>query len=192
MDRTPRGNEVLDFTPEKLPQDLLAALGQMAAAASQTETIIEMAIAGILGVDGERGYAITTHMPAPLRASVLRSAAEIRFADAAVLDELDIILDHIKLTQGYRNEMIHGSWCVHPTTGETILVSEEARTHVQVSSRPVTVDEIKLKAVALYEAGIDLMRFLIALDVVPDLPGDRVRGVNTPKARKAARKKNGK
>jgi hypothetical protein len=55
----------------------------------------------------------------------------------------------------------------------------------------VTVDEIELKADALYDAGIDLMRFLVALDVVPEVPGDRIRGVNTPKARKA-RKKNGK
>jgi hypothetical protein len=108
MDRTPRGNEVLDFTPHLLPQELLAALGLMAAAAAQTEDIIEMAIAGILGIDGERGYAVTCHMSAPLRASVLKSAAEIRFDNPAVLDELDILLDRIKLAQGYRNDMLHG------------------------------------------------------------------------------------
>jgi hypothetical protein len=191
MDRTPRGNEVLDFTPHLLPQELLAALGLMAAAAAQTEDIIEMAIAGILGIDGERGYAVTCHMSAPLRASVLKSAAEIRFDNPAVLDELDILLDRIKLAQGYRNDMLHGSWCRRPSDGKIFLVSQEARTHVEIKSRPVTVDEIELKADALYDAGIDLMRFLVALDVVPEVPGDRIRGVNTPKARKA-RKKNGK
>lgn len=192
MDRTPMGNEVLDFTPDKLPQDLLAALGLMAASASQTEDIIEMAIAGILGVDGERGYAITCHMPAPLRSSVLRSAAEIHFDNPAALDELDIILEQIKLAQGYRNDLLHGSWCKRPSDGEVLLVSQEARTHVEVKSRPVSVDEIKLKAGALYDAGLNLMRFIIAMDVMPALPSDRARGVNTPKARKAARKKQGK
>jgi hypothetical protein len=191
MDRTPAGNEVLDFTPHLLPQELLAALGLMAASAAQTEDIIEMAIAGVLGIDGERGYAVTCHMSAPLRASVLKSAAEIRFDNPAVLDELDILLDQIKLTQGYRNDMLHGSWCRRPSDGAIFLVSQEARTHVEIKSRPATIDEIKLKADALYNAGIDLMRFLIALDIVPAVPGDRPRGVNTPKARKA-RKKNGK
>lgn len=192
FDQTPMGNEILDFTPETLPQELLAALGRLVASASQTENVIEMAIAGFLGVDGEQGYAITAHMSAPLRASVLKSAAEIKFNDPALLDELDIIMEQIKLTQGYRNDLIHGSWCVRPSTGETILVSEEARTHVEVTSRPVTVDEIKLKASALYEAGMNLMRFLMAVDCVPALPSERIRGANTPKARKAARKKKGK
>ncbi|HXS48566.1 MAG TPA: hypothetical protein VN713_00405 [Sphingomicrobium sp.] len=191
MDRTPAGNEVLDFTPHLLPQDLLAALGLMAASAAQTEDIIEMAIAGILGIDGERGYAVTCHMSAPLRASVLKSAAEIRFDDPAILDELDLLLDRIKLTQGYRNDMLHGSWCRRPSDGAIFLVSQEARTHVEIKSRPVTVDEIELKADALYEAGIDLMSFLIDLNVVPETPRERKRGVNTPKSRKA-RKKNGK
>jgi len=163
----------------------------MAASAAQTEDIIEMAIAGILGIDGERGYAVTCHMSAPLRASVLKSAAEIRFDDPAILDELDLLLDRIKLTQGYRNDMLHGSWCRRPSDGAIFLVSQEARTHVEIKSRPVTVDEIELKADALYEAGIDLMSFLIDLNVVPETPRERKRGVNTPKSRKA-RKKNGK
>lgn len=52
----------------------------------------------------------------------------------------------------------------------------------------MTVDEIKSKAVALYEVGMRLMQFLMIVDKVPALPRDRKRGVNTPKARKARRK----
>lgn len=69
-----------------------------------------------------------------------------------------------------------------------LLTTVEARTHVWTQLLPMTVDEIKLKATAIYDAGIELMRFLIALDLVPDLPGERVRGVNTPQARKRRRK----
>ena len=191
MKKTPRGNEILDFEPQNLPQDILAALGLMSASASNTESIVEMAIAGMLNLDGEQGWAVTAHMPSPLRMSVLKSAAEIKLTQAKALDELDVLLENIKTTAGARNEMVHGSWCRVPSTGEVRLINQEARTHVSVSSRPVTVDEIKLKAVAIYDAGIDLMRFLIALELVPALPRSRERGTNTPQSRKAARKKRG-
>jgi hypothetical protein len=192
MDRTPSGNEVLDFEPAHLPHDHLAAIGLMSAAASSTDSIVEMAIAGMLGIDGEQGYAVTAHMSAPLRASVLKSAAEIALTDARALDWLDEIMRAIKDAASDRNDIVHGSWCVRPSNGEVLLVQQEARTHVIISSRPVTVDEIKRKAIALYDAGMDLMRFLMAVNRLPALPrADRARGVNTPQARKAARKKNG-
>jgi len=192
MDKTPRGNEVLDFDPFNLPPMHLQAIGLMSAAASSTDSVIEMAIAGALGIDGEQGYAVTAHMPFPLRMSVLKSAAEIRFARHEILNALDSILEVIKKAVEDRNDYIHGSWCRRPSDGAALLVQQSARTHVEVSSRPVTVDEIEGKALALYNAGMDLMRFIIAADILPPLPRDRERGVNTPKARKAARKKEGK
>lgn len=193
MDRTPSGNEVLDFDPANLPQDHLAAIGLMSAAASSTDSIIGMAIAGMLGIDGEQGYAVTAHMSAPLRASVLKSAAEIAISNPKLLDALDDIMEAIKNAANERNDIVHGSWCVRPSDGTVLLVQQEARTHVVITSRPVTVDEIKLKALTLHEAGMDLMRFITMLGLIPALPRtDRQRGVNTPKARKAARKKDGK
>lgn len=192
MDRTPNGNEVLDFEPAHLPQDHLAAIGLMSAAASHADSIIEMAIAGMLGIDGEQGWAVTSHMTAPLRASVLKSAAEIVIDNERALNELDAILEAIKKATAARNEMVHGSWCFRRSDQAVLLVKQEARTEVQVSSRPVTVDEIKLKAIALYEAGINLMRFIMALDKLPALPRERLRGVNTADARKRRRKQNGK
>lgn len=193
MHLTPNGNEVLDFTPANLPQDHLAAIGLMSAAASSTDSIIEMAIAGMLGIDSEQGYAVTAHMSAPLRASVLKSAAEIVLTDARALDELDTIMDAIKSAVQDRNDIVHGSWCVRPSDNTVLLVQQQARTHVEITSRPVTVNEIELKALTLHEVGLQLMRFIMAVDKTPALPrADRARGVNTPKARKAARKKEGK
>lgn len=189
MSVTPNGNETFDFTPHNLPARHLAALGLLSAAASSTDSIIEMAIAGLLGVDGEQGYAVTAHMPAPLRASVLASTAEIVFDDPDVLDRLDTLLNAIKKAAAERNAMIHGTWCVRPSDNAVLLVSQQARTHVEIKSVPVTVNEIERKAIQLYTAGIDLMQFLIDHGRVPALPRARQRGVNTPQARKARRKK---
>jgi hypothetical protein len=191
MDRTPQGNEILDFEPAHLPQEHLAAIGLMSAAASSTDSVIEMAIAGMLGIDGEQGYAVTAHMSGPLRASVLRSAAEIIIENPKLLDVLDDIMDAIKDATNARNDIVHGSWCVRPSDGTVFLVQQEARTHVVITSRPVTVDEIKLKALTLYGVGMDLMRFITMLGLVPALPrADRKRGVNTPRrARLRVRKR---
>lgn len=193
MKFTPNGHEVLDFTPTNLPRDILAAIGLMSAAASSTDGVIEMAIAGMLGIDGEQGYAVTAHMSAPLRVSVLKSAAEIALTDAAALDELDDILLAINKAVEARNAFVHGSWCVRPSDGMVFLGQQKARTHVVVGSRPVSVDEIDGKALTFYKVGMDLMQFIIDMEKVPALPSEvRPRGVNTPKARKAARKVEGK
>ncbi|MEO6112840.1 MAG: hypothetical protein ABIP07_00115 [Sphingomicrobium sp.] len=157
MQKTPLGNEVLDFNPFSLPPHYLRAIGLMSAAASSTDGVFEMAIAGVLGVDGEMGWAVTAHMTAPLRKSVLSSAAEIRFESAKTLDRLDAVLSRIKTAVEERNDMIHGSWCIKHSTGEVLLVQQEARTHVVTSSRPVPVDEIERKALTLYDAGMELM-----------------------------------
>lgn len=192
MDKTPNGNELLDFEPGNLPADHLTAIGLMSASASHTDSIIEMAIAGMLGLDGEQGWAVTAHMSAPLRESALKSAAEIALQDERALNELDDILKAIKAAATDRNDMVHGSWAYRKSDKTVLLVQQEARTHVSVTSRPVAVDEIKLKAMALYEAGINLIRFLIAVDKMPPLPKPRLRGVNTPKERKVRAKLRGK
>lgn len=189
MTHTANGNETLDFDPRNLPQEYLAAIGLLSAAASSTDSIIEYAIAGLLDLDAEQGWAVTAHMPAPLRMSVLRSAAEIAIDYDKALDELDVHLDQIKAATDARNQMIHGSWCVRPSNGQVMFVKQEARTHVEVQLRAVAVDEIERKALTLYEVGMNLMRFCIALGIDPKLPRQRDRGVNTPKARKARRKK---
>jgi len=182
----------MDFEPANLPREYLAAIGLMSAAASHTDSIVEMAIAGVLGVDGEQGWAVTSHMPAPLRTSVLKSAAEIVMTDEAALNRLDDILDAIKSAVEERNGMVHGSWCRRPSDNAVFLVRQEARTSVKISSIPVTVDQIELKALALYNAGIGLMEFILDMDIMPAYPRTRNRTINTPSARKRRRKQNGK
>ena len=189
---TGNGNETLDFDPRNLPQDYLAAIGLLSAAASSTDGIVEYAIAGLLGLDAEQGWAVTAHMSAPLRTSVLRSAAEIAIDSGRALDELDIHIEAIKAATDARNQMIHGSWCVRPSDNQVMFANQVARTHVEVGLRPVAVDEIERKALTLYETGMNLMRFCIALGIETKLPRARDRGANTPKARKARRKKSGK
>jgi hypothetical protein len=61
--------EHYDFDPRNLPQDLLAAIGLMTTSAAHTESCVDEAIAGCLGVDYEYGQAVTTHMTMPLRFS---------------------------------------------------------------------------------------------------------------------------
>jgi hypothetical protein len=82
----------LDFDPRNLPQDLLAAIGRMTTSAAHTESCVDEAIAGCLGIDYEYGQAVTTHMTMPLRFDVLRSAAELRIDD---LDALDSAVDDL-------------------------------------------------------------------------------------------------
>ena len=184
MSRTANENETLDFDPRNLPQEYLAAIGLMSAAASSTDGIMEYAIAGLLGLDAEQGWAVTAHMSAPQRTSVLRSSAEIVIESASALDELDIHLNARKAATDARNQMIHGSWSIRPSDGQVVLVKQEARTHVEVSLRAVSVDEIKGAALALYEVGMNLMRFCISFGIEPALPRKRDRITNTPKARK--------
>jgi hypothetical protein len=54
--------EDYDFDPRNLPQDLLAAIGLMTTSAAHTESCVDEAIAGCLGIDYEYGQAVTTHM----------------------------------------------------------------------------------------------------------------------------------
>lgn len=192
MDKTPRGNEVLDFTPSGLPPDYLQAIGLMATSSSHTESVVEMAIAGMLGVDGHVGWAVTTHMPAPLRTSVLRSAAAIRITDPDVLDQLDGLLISLKAAQEKRNTVVHGSWALRPSDSAVMLIKSDARTHVTVDLRPKPVKEIELEALALYEIGMDLMSFLITHSLVPPLPSKAPHAFADPKARKRRRKTDGK
>jgi hypothetical protein len=186
---TPRGNETLDFSPFNLPHKYLAAIGLMSATASSTDAIVEMAIAIFLGIDAEQGWAVTAHMSAPQRESVLKSAAEIYLDDPDHLDRLDNLLAAIKTASQARNEMVHGSWCVRPSDKAVMLAKQQARTHVVVQLRPVPIAEIEKKAVALYHSGMDLMDFLLDLGLEPKMPRPRTRGVNTPNACKVRRKK---
>jgi hypothetical protein len=176
-----------DFDPRNLPQALLTAIGLMTASAAQTEGIVEWAIAGCLGVDAEFGMAVTTHMNAPLRDSVLRSVAEIRIDDLDALDELDNLLEEINQAYVKRNAVVHHTWCRDPETGAIFTVKETARTRVESDLLPMSVDQVKSDALFVYDAGMKLMGFLMTHELAPASPPVRPRGHKSKVARKKRR-----
>jgi len=162
--------EYYDFDPRNLPQDVLAAIGLMTTSAAHTESCVDEAIAGCLGVDYEYGQAVTTHMTMPLRFDVLRSAAEIRIDDLEVLDELDDLLGRLKEAFEKRNAVVHHMWCRDPQTGNVVMVKETARVRVAVKSIPMSADQVKADALFVYDAGMALFLFLKAHNLLPPFP----------------------
>ncbi|HMK41196.1 MAG TPA: hypothetical protein VK451_06515 [Methyloceanibacter sp.] len=179
-----------DFDPHHLPNDVLAAIGLAMASSAQTESVIDMAIAGCLGVEVDYGAAVTTHMPAPLRDSVLRAVAEIRIDDLDTLDELDRTLDHIRdEVQTRRNAIVHHTWCRDPITGEVFTVKQTARGSVDAELIPMPISKIESDAELIYEAGMKLMLFLKSHNLFPPFPAQpRARTHKTRAARKRRRR----
>jgi hypothetical protein len=177
-----------DFDPRNLPHDLLAAIGLMTTSAAQTEDCVESAIAGCLGVDFEYGKAVTTHMTAPLRDSVLRSVAELKIDDLDALDELDQLLDNVNDANTKRNAVVHHAWCRDPETGAVFTHRETSRTRFESDLLPMSVDQVKSDALFVYEAGMALYSFLMAHKLLPPFPPeDRFRGHKSKAARKKRR-----
>lgn len=178
---------VHDFDPRNLPPDLLTAVGLAVVSFAQTEGIIEMAIAGCLGVDAEYGAAVTTHMSAPLRFSVLKSVAEIHIDDLDTLDQLDTHLEELEIAFKKRNDLMHNQWARHGKTGELFTVKETARTRYEAELIPMSIDDVKSDALFIYKAGINFMSFLMAKNLLPPIPPLRPRYHKSKTARKKRR-----
>jgi hypothetical protein len=176
-----------DFDPHNLPQELLAAIDIAIASSAQTEEMIEMAIAGCLGVDAEYGAAVTTHMAGPLRFSALRSVAEIRIDDLDALDRLDALLDEAELAAVKRNAIAHHSWCRNPKTGELFTVKETARKSYSMDLVPMTIEGVKADAEFIYQIGMKLMLFMRMSGILPKTTPDRNRFHKTKAERKKRR-----
>jgi hypothetical protein len=166
----------LDFDPRNIPADYLQAIGLASACYAQTEDNVQWAIAGLLGIDMETGWAISTHMSAPLRESVLKSLSELKMTNLGDLEKLDKLLEDVKTAGGKRNDIAHNLWCRDEKTGEVFHVLTEARNRVSVKQKPVSLKSIQDDANFIYSAGIELLRFLLAKNLVPALPPrDRIR-----------------
>ena len=166
----------LDFDPRNLPKEYLEAIGLASACYAQTENHVQLAIAGLLGVDIETGWALSTHMSAPLRESALKSLAELKLTDLDDIEKLDTLLDKVKKAGGKRNDIAHNLWCRDEKTGEVFHLLTDARTRVSVEQKPVSLNSVQSDATFIYDAGIELLGFLIAKNLVPALPSrDRVR-----------------
>lgn len=176
----------LDFDPRSLPRDILEAIGLVATCSAQTESVVEMGIGGCLGLEVDYSYAVTTHMNAPLRDHVLRAAAELKIDDLDDLDKLDELLDQIKIAFSKRNDYLHNTWFRDPATGNCFAAKYTARGSVDVELIPMTADKIKADAIFIYDAGMKLMGFLRARNLLSPFPSRRRERAHKTKA---ARKK---
>lgn len=184
---------IYDFDPHNLPPEMLNAIGLVVAASSQTESIVGDFIATILGTDMAEALALTAHMSNPLKDQVARTLVELAAADAKTVDRADDLLDAIKEAQGRRNVIVHNKLARHPETNEVFSYREEARGSTIVKLKPITVDEIEEVASLIYEAGLDLQRFMVNLGL--DYPSALKRPLRQPlnrkkKAREARRSGN--
>lgn len=180
--------KVYDFDSRNLPEPLLRAIGLTVASSAQTEGVLELAIAGCAGLNSEYGKAFTTHMNMPLRYSVLRSLAEIRF-EPDILDILDGHIARLDDAFGKRNAIAHNSWCRDTETEALFRVREDARSRVELELIPTTVEEVEAIAADVYQTGMDLMQLLMTLDLLPPVPtARRERDHKTKAARKKRRK----
>jgi hypothetical protein len=176
-----------DLSPSKLPQDLLAAIGAVVSASSQTENVLNHAIAGCIGIDAEYMIAVTQHMPLPLKFSVLYSTAEIRIDDLDALDELDRLAADVKAALDQRNGIVHDSWAVSKKDGVLFRISQSARIRVELDAIPIAIEEVVKVGATVEAAGLALMKFLMLQGLLPPMPSGKPRGHKSRAARKKRR-----
>lgn len=179
---------IYDYDPRNLPDDLLKAIGLVTASFAQTDSIIETAIAGLLGVDVEVGWAATTHMAVPLRRDILKSVAEVRFHDPDLLNAVDSLDARIREAATLRNKYAHGQI----RRGPGNVIEREvfsARGGLDIGTEPVDAATARADADTIRQVGLDLYQFLIDHDLMPDFPPDnRPRSHRSKAARKERRK----
>ena len=142
---------------------------------------------GCLGVDAEYGAAVTTHMSAPLRFSVLKSVAEIRIDDLDILDELDEQLVELETAFNKRNDLVHNQWARNPDTGDVFTVKEKARTRYEMDLIPMSIDGVKSDALFIYQTGMNFMTFLMTNGLLPPVPSGHPRSHKSKAVRKKRR-----
>ncbi len=189
------GNELViyDFDPHNLPPEMLRAIGLVVAASSQTESVVQDLIGGLLRIDMIDAKALTTHMSAPLKDHVVRALSELRAPSPSEVDALDDLLDRINTAYEKRNLIVHNSLARHPDTGEVFSLREQARGSLKVSLQRVTASEFEAAAELIYRAGMDLMEFMMSRGLQPHLPEGPLREAldRRPKARALRRDRNG-
>lgn len=160
---------IFDFDPRNLPPELLQAIGLVVSASSQTETVVQDFIGGVLGIDNINTRALTAHMSAPLKDHVARALMELHAVHVADLDAVDDLLDAINDAFSRRNQIVHNAFLRNSATGEILSYRESARGSLVGRLEPVLVEKIVEDAALIYEAGMDLMRFMIARNLLPPM-----------------------
>jgi hypothetical protein len=163
----PEPSVIYDFDPNNLPPEYLQAIGLVAMASAQTESVIGDFIAALLGIDAIETLALTTHMVGPLKDHVVRALTELNAVSVEIVDQIDDLMDAINEAMNRRNVIVHNALIMHPTTGEILSHRLKARGSLQLELRPVSVEEIKQDASLIYEVGMALMGFMMAYGLGP-------------------------
>lgn len=158
---------IYDFDPRNLPPEYLRAVGLVAMASAQTESIMQDFIGALVGADNIETMALTTHMAGPLKDHVARAMIELNASAAAVVDDVDDLFDAIEGALGKRNTIVHNPLIRNPETGEILSHRFKARGSLQLELRPITVAEIEEDAALIYEAGVSLMQYMILRGIAP-------------------------
>jgi hypothetical protein len=172
---------IYDFDPRNLPAEFLRAVGLVAVASSQTESIVQNLIGGLLGIDAVETKVLTLHMAAPLKDHVARALIELNAVNVHTIDEVDKLLDAISSAAERRNAIVHNSFCIDPRTGAIFSLRAAARGSLQMTLTPVTTQQIEEDATLIYEVGLNLQRFMAAFDI---MPRKRTLPIRTPVNRK--------
>jgi hypothetical protein len=158
---------VYDLDPRNAPPEFLRAIGLVAAASAQTERILQDFIGALLRIDNVQSVALAAHMSFPLKETVIRTLSEMEAPSVNEIDAIDELLDSVKAALDKRNIIVHNSLAMHPTTGEVFSYRERARGSLQIELKRITVEEIESDAASIYEAGMDVMRFMISREIGP-------------------------
>lgn len=159
----------LDYDPHGIPHEYMEAIGLVAACSAQTESVIELAISGCLGLETQYGTAVTAHMSGPQRKNLLLASAELRLDDLDALDELDLILENIETVMQKRNSAVHNQWGYSPKQKKVYTARFSARGSVRGDLIPMDLNTIKSDAWDIYEAGLRLMNFIRVMGLIPKI-----------------------
>lgn len=165
-------DKVFDFDPHHLPDDVLKAIGLAIVCSSQTESVVSMGIAELLGMDIHDGAAVTAQISLPNRLSVFRSLLDLRIADAEARSEFEKSLLAVEKAIEARNAWAHKTLFTDPETKEVHSWKVTAKKKVTHQVMSVTAGAIEADARAIYEAGMDLMNLIGAIQFLLMRPDD--------------------
>ena len=179
--KVPEPSVLYDFDPHNLPPEMLQAIGLLVASASQTENIMQDFIGALLRIDSVETLALTAHMSIPLKNQVIQSLAELNIPIAKEIDLIDDLLEAAVEAFAKRNALAHNAIMTHPDTRELLSMRASARGSLLVSLQPITVEQVQEDAALIYQAGMDIMAFMISRNLAPVA---RTRPVFAPLNRK--------
>jgi hypothetical protein len=155
-----------DFDPRKIPETYILAVGKVSINWTQTENIIDDAIAGVARLNSMHGWAITAHMNFPMKCDALMSLAEL-LLNGEDHESLRLTIARVKILAESRNRYVHGYWATHEDTGAVYLTAIKARGKLKADYTTVALADIEATAASIYKAGMDIMNFLMLRDLLP-------------------------